>query len=118
MFAKRLIDLREQKNLLQKDLASIFNIDQAAVSNWENGKRIPDSEMLIKLAKFFDVSVDYLLGFDNSNTNKVEELREKETLKKALQRNGFMHEKKDLTDEELDKLMKFIIANKEFLIDK
>lgn len=118
MFSKRLTDLRESKNLLQKDIAAIFNVEQATVSNWEKGKRIPDSETLVKLARFFDVSVDYLLGFDDSKKNKVDELLEKEALKKALQRNGFMDNNKDLTDEELDKLMKFIIANKDFLIDK
>lgn len=118
MFAKRLRDLRESKNLQQKDLAKELNVLEATVSMWETGKRVPYSEMLIKIARFFDVSVDYLLGFDDSGKNKVDELLEKEALKKALQRNGFMDDDKDLTDEELDKLMKFIIANKDFLIDK
>lgn len=115
MFAKRLTNLREKKNLYQKDIAEIFNIEQATVSNWEKGKRIPDSEMLIKLANFFEVSVDYLLGNDPTLTAKEEELKEIEVLKQLLIKNGFMKPNEDLTNEELDRLMKFVNANKEFL---
>ena len=117
MFAKRLTNLREKKNLYQKDIAEIFNIEQATVSNWEKGKRIPDSEMLIKLANFFEVSVDYLLGNDTTLTTKEEELKEIEALKQLLIKNGFMKSNEDLTNEELDRLMKFVNANKEFLKD-
>lgn len=115
MFAKRLTNLREKKNLYQKDIAEIFNIEQATVSNWEKGKRIPDSEMLIKLANFFEVSVDYLLGNDTTLTTKEEELREMEALKQLLIKKGFMKYNEDLTNEEIDRLMKFVNANKEFL---
>lgn len=81
---------------------------------WETGKRIPYSDMLIKLANFFEVSVDYLLG--NEKTSNIDkELKEQEILKKALQKSGFMEKDEDLTDEELDRLMKFVNANKEFL---
>ena len=117
MFAKRLTNLREKKNLYQKDIAEIFNIEQATVSNWEKGKRIPDSEMLIKLANFFEVSVDYLLGNDTTLTTKEEELKEIEALKQLLIKNGFMKSNEDLTNKELDRLMKFVNANKEFLKD-
>lgn len=114
MFAKRLTDLRERKNLLQKDISNIFQVEQATVSNWENGKRIPDSDMLIKLANFFEVSVDYLLGNENTN-NLDKDLMEQEALKKALQKSGFMENDEDLTDEELEKLFEFVNANKKFL---
>ena len=117
MFAKRLTNLREKKNLYQKDIAEISNIEQATVSNWEKGKRIPDSEMLIKLANFFEVSVDYLLGNDTTLTTKEEELKEIEALKQLLIKNGFMKSNEDLTNKELDRLMKFVNANKEFLKD-
>ncbi len=115
MFAKRITDLREGKNLYQKDIAEIFKVEQATVSNWENGKRIPDSDMLIKLANFFSVSIDYLLGNDKEETNIEKELKEKEALKKALQKSGFMSGEEDLTDEELENAMRFLVNNKEFL---
>lgn len=53
--------LRREKNLTQVQLAQILNLDQTAVSKWENGKAIPDTQILIQLADFFDVSTDYLL---------------------------------------------------------
>lgn len=117
MFAKRLIDLRENKNILQKDLANILNVEQATVSQWENGKRIPDSETLIKIANYFNVSVDFLIGNDKREkiASKEQEMKEKEALKNLLIKNGYMKDNEDLSDDELDKLMKFLNANKEFI---
>ena len=46
----------------QSDLARATRIDQRTISNYETGKSNPDSYALIKLADFFEVSVDYLLG--------------------------------------------------------
>ena len=111
MFAKRITSLRENKNLYQKDIARIFNVEQATVSNWEKGKRIPDSDMLIKLANFFGVSVDFLLG----NEQKKSEEEEIETLRQLLIKSGFMKQNEDLSKEKLNMLMKFVKANKEFL---
>ena len=54
--------LRKEKGLTQIQLAETFNLDQTTISKWENGKAIPDSQLLIRLAEFFDVSTDYLLG--------------------------------------------------------
>lgn len=57
-------DLRKSKSLTQMELAKLFNIDQTTVSKWEVGKAIPDYDTLQKLADFYEVSVDYLLGRD------------------------------------------------------
>ncbi|HII4461556.1 helix-turn-helix domain-containing protein [Clostridium perfringens] len=65
MFYKRLRQLRESKELSQKDLADILKVGPSTVSMWEQGKRIPDSDMLIILANYFNVSIDYLLGRTN-----------------------------------------------------
>lgn len=54
--------LRKQKKLSQLDLAKIFNVAQNTVSQWENGERKPDLDILVKLAQFFNVTTDYLLG--------------------------------------------------------
>lgn len=62
IFVERLIELRVQKDLNQRELAKIIDVTQAGVSRWERGERTPDIVMLEKLAKFFDVSADYLLG--------------------------------------------------------
>lgn len=49
----------------QSELAERFAVDQRTVSNWECGINEPNYEILIQLAKFFDVSADYLLGISD-----------------------------------------------------
>ena len=58
----RIRDLREDQDLRQVDVAEAIGIDQRSLSNYETGKNNPDSETVIKLARFFEVSCDYLLG--------------------------------------------------------
>ncbi len=58
----RIRDLREDMDLRQSDLAEKTGIDQRTISNYETGKTMPDAYALIKLADFFDVSIDYLVG--------------------------------------------------------
>lgn len=68
MFSERLVQLRKEKGIYQADLANALNIEQGAISHWEKGRRTPDKDMLILLADYFDVTVDYLLGrSDNKN---------------------------------------------------
>ena len=58
----RIKDLREDRDLRQSDLAAATGIDQRTISNYETGKTSPDAYALIKLADFFGVSIDYLVG--------------------------------------------------------
>ena len=55
-------NLRKEKKLLQKDIAKLLGISVSTYSNWEQGKFEPDNASLQKLADYFNVSVDYLLG--------------------------------------------------------
>ena len=64
-FGKKLRSLREEKRLSQVELSKKLNITNQALSQYELGKRIPDAEMIIRIADFFDVSVDYLLDRTN-----------------------------------------------------
>lgn len=59
--AQNLRCLREQYGINQNDLADIFGISRSAVGNWEAKKRVPDIEMIIRLAKYFNVSLDDLV---------------------------------------------------------
>ena len=65
-FAQNLCELRKQSNLTQKQLAEALNTTQRKVSYWEKRMVEPDLEMLWLIADFFDVSVDYLIGKENS----------------------------------------------------
>lgn len=59
---RRIRDLREDSDLLQKDIAIILNCSQVCYSHYETGKRDIPTEVLIKLAAFYGTSIDYLLG--------------------------------------------------------
>ena len=62
LFKERLKELRVERKLSQADLAKELNISQRSISSWETGFRQPDFETLERIAKFFDVTADYLLG--------------------------------------------------------
>ena len=61
MFANQLGFLRRSQQLTQEQLAEL-GVTKQSVSNWENGNIMPSVEMLEKIADYFNVSVDYLLG--------------------------------------------------------
>ena len=58
--------MRQKKGLSQLKVAMDLSITREALSYYENGKRSPDVDMLVKLAKYFGVSVDYLIFGENS----------------------------------------------------
>ena len=59
---KRIRDLREDNDFTQAYVARILNCSQQAYSNYELGQRDIPTDILIKLSRFYDVSVDFLLG--------------------------------------------------------
>ena len=61
-FRNRIRDLREDMDLRQIDVSKATGIDQKTLSNYETGKTNPDSYSLIRLADFFHVTIDYLVG--------------------------------------------------------
>ena len=60
MYFKRLKDIREDKNLTQKNIADFLNMKQQQYSRYENGTNEIPFEHIIKLAKFYNVSIDYI----------------------------------------------------------
>ena len=81
----RIRALREDRDLRQIDVAKATNIDQQTLSNYETGKTNPDSFAIIKLAEFFGVTCDYLLGVSERNLLNVDEvLNEIDDIKKRL----------------------------------
>ncbi len=66
---KRLKDLREDHDKLQKDIASLLGISQQYYSEYEKGNRTMPIQHLITLAKFYGTSVDYIVGLSNKKTS-------------------------------------------------
>lgn len=79
-FGKRLRYLREENDLSQIELAKTLNITSQALSQYELNKRMPDTEMVRRIAKYFNVSVDFLLGESDERTpaHKIKEEYESE----------------------------------------
>lgn len=65
---KRIRELREDNDLLQKDLANYLHCSQVAYSHYELGRRDIPSQVLIALAKFYNTSTDYILGLTDRKT--------------------------------------------------
>lgn len=72
----RIRDLREDMDLRQIDVSNATGIDQKTLSNYETGKTNPDSYSIIKLADFFSVTTDYLLGYSNFNIKNEKDIKE------------------------------------------
>ena len=62
VFPKKLAELRKEKGVSQIKAATDLGVDPSTVAKYETGDRLPDLVMLIKIADYFDVSTDYLLG--------------------------------------------------------
>lgn len=61
----RLIELREERNLTQTDVANALQTSRTNIGRWEKGINEPAASYLIKLAEYFEVSTDYLLGLED-----------------------------------------------------
>lgn len=97
MFAKRLRALREEQGFQsQQALADALGVAQSTVANWECGRREPNYETTVRLADFFQVTVDYLMGrSDDPQAGPVSD----EALKAALWGGDG-----ELSERELDEL--------------
>ena len=70
----RILELREELNLTQAEIAEVIKTSRTNIGRWEKGLNEPTASQLIKLADFFDCSIDYLLGrtdeFDYAKSTK------------------------------------------------
>ncbi len=71
---KRLKDLREDHDMYQKDVAKLLGISQQYYSEYEKGKRTIPVQHLMTLAKYYNTSIDYIVGLTNENNFKNEKI--------------------------------------------
>lgn len=107
MIANQLKKIRKKHSLTQIQFAEIFNISNGTIAMWETGKRQPDNDMLMRIANYFNVSVDYILGRMETESQKkgimipvlgrviagipieaVEEIIDYEEITEEMARNG------------------------------
>ena len=100
-FAERLKTLRKQVKLTQAKIAEKLNISQQAYASWERGTKKPTQENLIKIAQVLNVSVDYLVG------NLEEESDELDNIELLFRMNskGLTEEEKKIFKRELMEFM-------------
>lgn len=81
-FSKRIKQLRKTSDMKQSEMAKLFHVSQQTVGAWETGRSTPGGDMLKRLADYFNVSIDYLLGRTDikqpaeSDTPSTSDLRE------------------------------------------
>jgi transcriptional regulator with XRE-family HTH domain len=103
LFDKIIKNLRESKSLSQKELGDIFKISASTIGMWEQNRRNPDKDMLVKIADYFDVTVDYLLGrTSNKDSNVYTTLLDNHTYTIEVAKGL----KQEITQDELNELVK------------
>ena len=65
VFCERLKELRQEKNLSTIKLGKELQVSDSTITRWENGLRVPSIDHLYNIAKFFNVTSDYLLGLED-----------------------------------------------------
>nr|PZN02741.1 MAG: XRE family transcriptional regulator [Bacillota bacterium] len=110
MIGERIKSLREERKITQQELARYLGVSQKTISNYENGERSPDPDTLRKIADYFDVTVDYLLGRSNHRqlTRKDERDIEKiieETRQRIENTEGLMLDGEILCQEDVDAII-------------
>ncbi|MGD6871194.1 helix-turn-helix domain-containing protein [Sutcliffiella horikoshii] len=98
MFPERLTQLRKNKNLSKTFMGELLGITRQAYSKYEEDKSEPDIKTINKLASFFDVPTDYLLG--SSDSISLDRESENESL--------FFFDKENITPEEMEELKKYL----------
>lgn len=112
MFSKRLKLLRQEKRLSQIELSKVILVGNKTISDYERGVSNPDFETLQKIASFFNVSTDYLLGKtdDRLPTPTSSPKDQLQGIKLAL-----YNQTEELTEEQMEDVLKFVefIKNKD-----
>lgn len=76
LFAERLTELLEEKNISKRECARLTNISAQSISDWSTGKISPTAENILTLSVFFNVTTDFLLGIEEYNIKTIKKSNE------------------------------------------
>lgn len=104
MFSNTLKKLRSKTHRTQKEIAKALGVAPTTYASWEQGKREPDQAATIRIADYFDVTLDYLYG--RNETPSWAKQKDTVDLKSFLDKNlvGAFYDGDELTEEQKDKL--------------
>lgn len=112
MTPDRIKSLREEKKLSQEQLAKELKIGRASISNYELGLRVPDADVLIKYAIFFDTSIDYIAGtspFKRSINDDLNKKYNENILAKKIEKSSLITQKH--CDEAISAIIEILKCN-------
>jgi len=107
MLSKRLKQLRDEKGVYQKDVAKFLGITTSAYGYYEQGERQPDPNTITKLAEYYNVSTDYLLGRSNTRKETSNDEPTPREIEEIFQ-NQVMYQGVPMTEEEKESVKEFI----------
>ncbi len=103
-FKDRIFELRTEFGLSQRDLAQAINFGKSIIYYWESGEREPNTKALVTLSRFFNVSIEYLLGLNDDekivNSNKTNLTEKEKRLLKAFMQLSDVAQNKLIEDAE------------------
>ena len=114
----RIRELRTARGLKQVELAKNLSVSQAALSGYETGKYEPDFDTLQKIADYFSVSVDYVIGRSDSSKPSPSSSVHEDEVTKGQMKAAFWGGEKDLSAEELDDMWNDVERFAAFLAEK
>lgn len=97
-FGRKLRQLRRNRNMSAEELGAKFGLSKTTIWGYEQGYRIPDMETITKMAEFFNVSVDYLVGHNLEQTNA----------RNILSRRDLTWDGVPLDEDDLEKVKEFL----------
>ncbi|ACD53649.1 helix-turn-helix domain-containing protein [Clostridium botulinum] len=107
--ADRIKDLRKSKKLTQTDLGRILGVGKTTISMYENGNSTPNDEIKFKIAAFFDVTLDYLLGkSDIKKYDDVLSIDKQDNTQNTPIEDKLIEKLKNLDDESKKELEKYM----------
>ncbi|WP_195989624.1 helix-turn-helix transcriptional regulator [Clostridium sp. D53t1_180928_C8] len=107
MIGDTIKELRDEKDIKQKELALYLGVSPSTIGMYEQNRRTPDSEMILKLSDFFNVSTDYLLG---KSTIRNPQQTDREIRKKEVETIAAHLEGKDITPKKMKLIKNYIDA--------
>lgn len=116
IFVKRLIELMENADMTQIELAKKIGTTNVTISRYISGERCPRIEIIAQIAKVFNVSIDYLLGLPSGKTNQYIENESMVDLYKIVSRLGFLNTDHKLSKKQITLINKLLEANKDFIL--
>ena len=114
IFSERLLARRKEIGLTQKQVAENLKLDNSTYGKYEKGTRVPSLEILIKIADFYDISIDYLMGkSDKSNSKSL--YKEGMLLEQYFKEIGILEDGQAVDDNFLDAIAVIILSQKDYV---